>query len=121
MRVIISTVAVVTAALSGCSASSSAGSASQPPNRWVMLAAAQYGSAWPLTADRAIVRCYRSGGAEEVTVTINGTEYAVNSAARTTGKWKDFTTSGYWKADPSGLDQKVDIGPLIEKGLEICP
>src|SRR3569623_1217965 len=116
--------AVLVVALVGCSGSPSDGGATTPDAPVVSdghLVAADYGSDWPLTVDSADVHCYPSpGGYNYVTVTINGTEYAVNGTARGAGKWADFNGSGYWRKDPDFKGLKVSIGPVIDAGLALC-
>lgn len=77
---------------------------------------------WPFTVDTARVRCRDAAakGVGSVTVTLDGEEYAVNGTARGSGKWPDFAESDYWLADPSIQGAKVNIGPVIDIGLDLC-
>lgn len=89
----------------------------------VTLTSSDYGNDWPLTVPTAVVRCEDplSNGYGSVTVTIEGTEYAVNGDARQSGRWPDFTTSSYWRDDTQlGAGVKVSIDPVIEAGLKLC-
>lgn len=77
-----------------------------------------YGEAWPLTVDSGVVEC-RPG--DQIVFIHDGVTYAVNGLAR--GRMEE---NGYadvrliWRDDPSGLQPKVSIAPLILLGLELC-
>lgn len=78
----------------------------------------EYGEDWPLTVDEAKVRCE---GAMAVVVEADGETYALNGVARQAGYpnvdpiWRDHPDV------PDGMDPwKVNIGPLIDLGLELC-
>lgn len=69
---------------------------------------------WPLTVDEGTLRCEGAGAV--VFTTSDGREYAVNGMA---------SGQGYAEIDPiwrnaPGPAPKVNIGPLIELGLELC-
>lgn len=83
-----------------------------------------FGSDWPLTVDQGTLDCTEGpqvGGAglDAVTFTApGGTTYAVNGAAKTVTNYPEIDP--IWASDPSGTSPKMGIGPLIDKGLELC-
>lgn len=87
------------------------------------LTQAQLGPRWPLTVPAATVHCRNPTGPEagDVTVTINGVEYALNGLAAQENRWPAFADSGLWRHDPSTVrGVKVDITPLVDAGLKLC-
>lgn len=73
-----------------------------------------YGDEWPLTVDHGTLRC--EGASAVVFVAPDGTEYGVNGTALA-----DYPEiDPIWANDPSGVAPKVNIGPLITDGLELC-
>ena len=72
-----------------------------------------FGADWPLTVDSGVLACQ---GAGAVTFTApDGTTYAVNGLAQ--------SATSYPEIDPIWADSgklKVDIGPLIDRGLDLC-
>lgn len=77
---------------------------------------AEFGDAWPLTIDRGTVRCEPPGAV--VFQAPDGSDYGVNGVA---------TSQGYpelapiWADDPDPLVPKKSIGPLLDRGLALCP
>jgi len=70
---------------------------------------------WPLTVPSGILRCLDDGGS---VVFENGEKtYAVNGTATSRG-YDDINP--IWKAHPNNIIPKVNIGPLINAGLELC-
>ena len=66
-----------------------------------------------LTVDGGTLACE---GAGAVTFTVGGTTYAVNGMASGNGQWPDIDP--IWA---KGSDTpKKDIGPLIDRGLQLC-
>ncbi len=54
---------------------------------------------------------------DRVTFSADGTMYAVNGSAKSTGQFEDL--AAIWKdSDFPGV--KVDIGPMIQQGLALC-
>jgi hypothetical protein len=92
--------------LTGCGGSESHGSVSK----------ADMGSDWPLTVDSGTLHC------DALAVTFeapDGTEYALNGVARDQTDLPDIEP--IWAPDPeSGGGLKKSIGPLIDRGLELC-
>lgn len=88
--------------------------------------ATMFGEEWPLTVEAGTLVCEAVPAPMEVQsvffVDAAGAIYAVNGTARgtiATHGWNDFET--IWKPDPtSSTGIKVNVGPLITAGLEIC-
>jgi hypothetical protein len=85
-----------------------------PGPETVSLYAADYGEAWPLTIDRAELRCE---GAGAVVVRDGQREFGVNGTAIAAGYAR---LNPIWRDDPSGFEPKVSIRPLIARGLSLC-
>lgn len=69
---------------------------------------------WPFTVPEGSLMC---GQPNRVTFTADGTIYALNGAAKSAGSFDDV--AAIWKdSDFPGV--KVDIGPMIQRGLELC-
>ncbi|HEX2296249.1 MAG TPA: DUF2511 domain-containing protein [Actinomycetota bacterium] len=84
------------------------------PNE-ALMTRADYGKDWPLTVDEGIVSCE---GAGEVYFEAEGTTYAVNGLAL--GRYRGPQIDRIWAADPEIKGLKIDIGPIIDTGLELC-
>ena len=74
---------------------------------------ADFGKDWPLTVESGTLKCE---GGWAVTSTTNGTTYAVNGLASGMNQCPEIDP--IWADAPQGL--KKDIGPLIDRGLELC-
>lgn len=74
-----------------------------------------YGDDWPLTVDEGILSCERGSA---VVFTTDGRRYAVNGTAMTLNLGADLDP--IWAPDPAGVTPKMNIGPLIGDGLELC-
>jgi len=78
------------------------------------VSASDFGDEWPLTVTSGTLRCEAPS---VVVFSAGGVEYGVNGMA---------TTQGYpeidpiWADDPSEYIPKKNIGPLIQRGLELC-
>jgi hypothetical protein len=82
------------------------------------IIASVYGEAWPLTVNGGTLRCDKRN---LVTFTTeDGKRWALNGPARVYGKrgWID-DIGPIWK-DARVAGTKVDIAPLIDKGLTLC-
>ncbi len=75
----------------------------------------QLGKRWPLTVTSGVVRCE---GAGEVYFEAQGTTYAVNGLAL--GRDRAPEIDRIWAPDPELKGLKIDIGPIIDKGLDLC-
>ena len=79
---------------------------------------------WPLTVDAGVLNCeYFPGNAklQLVTFTADGKTYALNGIARGHAKnrgWSEIRP--IWKENASIPGTKVDIGPLINRGISLC-
>ena len=118
MRKLACAATVALVVLAGCGEASSSGDgAADDPGA---VSRAEFGADWPLTVDRGTLSC---DGPGVVFTTDDGEEYAVNGTAK---------GSGYpgiepiWREDPDlalddgGPPLRVDISPLIDRGLELC-
>ena len=77
-----------------------------------------FGDVWPLTVPEVTVTCR---GAGAVILAVNGKTYSVNGMAMTA--YKDLPTvseDGLWRDALSGGGPKVDLGPIIDAGLDLC-
>ncbi|MGV0748262.1 DUF2511 domain-containing protein [Mycolicibacter minnesotensis] len=76
---------------------------------------------WPLTVSEATLMCVRQGvggGQQSVTLAANRKMYAVNGTAKSTGQFEDIDE--IWANDVAYPGLKVNIGPLLTKGLSLC-
>lgn len=90
---------------------------STPSNpRAAKVTQAEYGDRWPFTVSEGTVRCV---GASSVVFDGGGRTYAVNGTARTQTDFPDIDP--IWRDSPTGLGLKVNIGPILDKGLSLCP
>ena len=101
-----------TAALVGCG--------SQNKSNEVTITKQDFGEDWPFTVDEGVLAGNGSDGFCEVLFTTGGVTYAVNGTAKATGQYADINE--IWADDPStpGLSLKVSMGPVIDRGLELC-
>jgi Protein of unknown function (DUF2511) len=68
----------------------------------------QYANHWPFEVEQARLRCEGKGA---VILTVRGTDYAVNGMA---------ASSRYRPIQAVVIDPKIDIGPIISRGLKLC-
>ncbi|WP_231744606.1 DUF2511 domain-containing protein [Mycobacterium sp. GA-1199] len=73
---------------------------------------------WPFTVDSATLMCTKGAGGERVTVVADREMYALNGTARAANLWPPFDP--IWRDDPNAPGVKVDIGPMIDRGLALC-
>lgn len=74
---------------------------------------------WPLTVPEGTLACESLGrGLGRVTITVGGKTYWVNGTAKGTHRYADLEE--IWRADPSYPAIKVNIGPLLDRGLALC-
>lgn len=74
-----------------------------------------FGDDWPFTVDEGILACV---GVSEVVFKAGGKTYAVNGMAVGTGKYAEVEE--IWADNPSIPGTKKNIGPIIDRGLELC-
>jgi len=87
------------------------------PNE-VRITKDDFGDDWPFTVDEGVLAGNGSGGIGEVIFTVDGVTYAVNGTARGTGKYTEIDE--IWADDPELAGLKKNIGPIIDRGLELC-
>jgi hypothetical protein len=77
------------------------------------------GKAWPLTVESGELNCEGSDGVGQATITVDGTTYALNGLAKSNDSNEDV--QAIWAEDKKlGMGLKKDIGPLIDRALELC-
>lgn len=72
---------------------------------------------WPFSIDAGVLSCDRGA----VTLKVGDVVYAINGTAKTLGiklGWRD--TRHIWKNNPAVPGTKMDMGPVINKGLLLC-
>ena len=67
----------------------------------------QYANHWPFEVEQARLRCEGKGA---VILTVRGTDYAVNGMA----------ASNRYRPQAVIIDPKIDIRPIIARGLTLC-
>lgn len=72
------------------------------------------GGDWPFTVADGMLQC---GAPDRVTFTSGGVIYALNGSAKSAGAFEDVAP--IWK-DSNFPGVKVNIGPMIDKGLTLC-
>lgn len=73
---------------------------------------------WPFTVDYATLMCSGGASGERLTVTANREMYALNGTAKSQTDLPDF--DAIWRDHPNAPGLKVDIGPMIDRGLVLC-
>ena len=85
-----------------------------------IITKAEYGDRWPLTVERGTVECVP---AFSVIFHTGGVTYAVNGWAMTNTDYPDVRE--IWLDDPdadrAARGLKINIGPIIDRGLALCP
>ena len=73
-----------------------------------------YGSAWPLTADRAVLTCAPEG---DLFITIEGytVDLEVSSEADA-----DRALLRSWAEQADGAGERMDLSPLVEDARDLC-
>jgi hypothetical protein len=82
----------------------------------------EYGEKWPLSVQTGTLNCTPLGTLALVTFTANGITYAVNGTAKARAKqngWREIDE--IWKDNPNPkYGPKINISPIVEKGLSLC-
>ncbi|OBK74825.1 hypothetical protein A5651_07935 [Mycobacterium sp. 1274761.0] len=73
---------------------------------------------WPFTVDSATLFCTKGADGERVTVVANREMYALNGTAKSAKLWPPFDP--IWADDPKAPGLKINVGPMIERGLALC-
>lgn len=73
---------------------------------------------WPFTVDTATLMCSEGAGGQRVTVSANREMYALNGTAKSQTDLPHFDV--IWRDDPNTPGVKVDIGPMLDRGLALC-
>lgn len=79
-----------------------------------VIFSSDFGDEWPLTVSSGTIECEVPS---VVTFTTDNRKYALNETALSRG-FADIDP--IWKADPSELVPKMNIGVLISYGLDLC-
>ncbi len=86
------------------------------PNRSVVVTEKEYGNKWPFTVPSVTLRCVSLPGGDGIIVECDGKKYAINGTAQSTYPAVD----PIWRDNPDLPGTKINIGPLIERGTELC-
>jgi hypothetical protein len=119
MRAVL-TVAAAALAAAGCDGSSEP---SSQPVGFVSEATWTDGP-WPFTVTDGVLMCHAP---HRVTFTAKGVEYALNSAAKSTGQFQNVNPlvrdggPGYVEINDTRVPVKQGLGPMIVRGLDLCP
>jgi hypothetical protein len=102
--------------LAGCASSESSSNLSGTSGKSIEVAEASWHDGpWPLTVDRGILGCTKPPYPGEVTFNVEGKLYGLNGTALDQGLPE---INPLWRHEGSEL--RVDIGPMIERGLKLC-
>jgi hypothetical protein len=77
------------------------------PPEGIEINKSEYAKRWPFAMAQGRLRCE---GAGAVILTVRGTDYAVNGMA----------SNRYRPIQAVMTDPKIDIGPIISRGLTLC-
>ena len=80
-----------------------------------LLKASDYGATWPFTVESGVVECH-----EDALITFsanNGVTYGLNGTAQAAGY---PSIDRIWKDNPKIPRTKISIGPILDKGLNLC-
>jgi hypothetical protein len=85
------------------------------------LSRADFGKQWPLTVEAGVVSCerYSDGVGSVIFMDPEGKRYAVNGLATAHYKYLPEIDE-IWAPDPTNPGAKIDISPVIDRGLELC-
>ncbi len=86
----------------------------------IMISQSEFGEAWPFTVTSGELYCIGEGNGQQVGAVVFATEdesYAVNGTAKALG-YKPIDE--IWRSNPAIPGTKINIGPVIQRGLQIC-
>jgi hypothetical protein len=85
------------------------------------LSRADFVKRWPLTVEAGVVSCerYSDGVGSVIFMDPEGKRYAVNGLATAHYKYLPEIDE-IWAPDPTNPGTKINISPVIERGLELC-
>lgn len=88
-------------------------SCGEVPTNEIAITQGQFGDAWPFTTSNGILKCENKA----ITFRTNTRTYGINGTAQGRG----FPgPEAVWKVDPSVPGKRMDIGPILDKGLSLC-
>jgi len=102
----------VAGALAGCGEEASSGGGS-PQSARLSKSDVPKGE-WPLTVSEGVVRCE---GSAVIFRTPDGENYGVNGTALSRGLPK---IDPIWKKDPAVPGARINISPVLDRGLRLC-
>ena len=85
----------------------------EPPERGVLVSAAEYGDRWPLTVSEARVELI---GSSVAVLHAEGRTYALNGTAQSRGYPR---IDPIWRNNPDIPGTKISISPLIQLALSL--
>ena len=88
---------------------------SDDSNRGEEISEKDYGDKWPFTVASGRVECIAPS---KVVFHANGKTYAVNGMASGDKRFRDLRE--IWRDNPDPIFPKINIGPIIDKGLTLC-
>lgn len=85
----------------------------------VRVTQSEFGERWPFSVPEGTLRCEGSSQAGAVIFEAEGRVYGVNGTAKSRGL---PGIEPIWLADPAaeGLGLKKNVGPIIQRGLQLC-
>ena len=95
----------LTAIVSGCSYSTN-----------MKISRDDLGDAWPFTVNSGVIACNHPSSA--VVFFTNEKMYAVNGVAKGQNRYADARE--ILRDHPSVAGSKIDIGPILDRGLKLC-
>jgi hypothetical protein len=118
--------AFATLAMAACSGNDNDGTSGQDTSSseetqtsGLSVSREEFGGDWPLTVDEGTLNCEGAAEVGAVTFTApNGVTYAVNGLAIGQDRWPEI--DAIWADNPDIPGTKKNIGPLIDRGLELC-
>ena len=78
----------------------------------------EVGSEWPFSVREGTLRCSGTRTAGSVTFEAEGRTYALNGTAKSQTEFPDVDP--IWAANPAIPEARKDIGPIIQRGLQLC-